>query len=383
MSDAPLVSIVIPTYERVGWVETAIHSVLSQDHPAVELIVVDDGSTDETPALLERIAAREDPARFRHVRHDNAGQSASINRGLELAGGELLGYLSSDDYLLPGALRRLVAEARAHPEADVLFPSYFLADAADHVFDTITPGPHTAAGALAWAACMPGAGVLVRRRLYERIGGWDPTYRYSPDYEWWLRAGDAVFHHVPEPLAVWRSHDGSISTGGLTVATIHERLRLLDELFARDDLPDAVRAIEHEAYASTLIQCAMFLSDNGIGEPAGRFAVEDALGAVISTRAREIVAGSRRHMELEATQVRRHLELLDAQERANSGAAEAARAANAILRTTLEAREAELMQVRRDLADARAERDALREQHVPPARRPRLAGLRPHGRGRA
>lgn len=367
MSDDLLVSIVIPTYNRVGWVETAIQSVLSQDHPAVELIVVDDGSADETPALLERIAARQDPARFRHVRHDNAGQSATINRGLELARGELLGYLSSDDYLLPGALARLVAEAQAHPEAEVLYPSYFLADETDTVFDTITPGPHTAAHALAWASCMPGAGVLVRRRLYERIGGWDPTYRFSPDYEWWLRAGEAAFRHVPEPLAVWRAHDGSISVAGLTVDTIYERLRLLDELFAREDLPEDVRAVRHAAYASTLVQCALFLPDNGIGAKDSRYDVRDALGEVISTSTRDHVADRTRALEAENTSLRRHLELLDEQEQANQRAGEAARATNELLLATLAERDAELAAARAELAAG---------QDAPPPRRGWARGRR-------
>lgn len=377
MSDDLLVSIVIPTYDRVGWVETAIQSVLTQDHPAVELIVVDDGSADETPALLERIAARHDPARLRLLRHGNVGQSATINRGFALARGELLGYLSSDDHLMPGALTRLVAEARAHPDAEVLYPSYLLTDETGTVFDTIIPGPHTAAHALAWASCMPGPGALVRRRLYERIGGWDPTYRYSPDYEWWLRAGEAVFRHVPEPLAVWRSHGGSISIGGLSVDTIYERLRLLDELFAREDLPEDVRAVRHRAYAATLVQCALFLPDNGIGAADGRFVVQDALGEAISTRARTIAADRTRALEAENTSLRRHLELLDEQERANHGAAEAARASNELLRATLAEREAQL-------AAARAELEALGDDAAPADReqRSRLGGLVGRGRSR-
>ena len=118
----PLVSIVVPTYERAGFVETAIMSLLDQDYPALEVIVVDDGSSDETPAVLARIAERVDRRRFRRLRHENVGQAESINRGFAEAGGELLGYLSSDDYLLPGAVSRLVAAAEDHPEAEVFYP---------------------------------------------------------------------------------------------------------------------------------------------------------------------------------------------------------------------------------------------------------------------
>ncbi len=104
----PLVSVVVPTYERAGFVETAVVSLLEQDYPALEVLAIDDGSRDETSVVLARIAERFAPDRFRWWQQENAGQAMTINRGLDQARGELLGYLSSDDYLLPGAISRLV-----------------------------------------------------------------------------------------------------------------------------------------------------------------------------------------------------------------------------------------------------------------------------------
>lgn len=286
MSSGPLVSIVIPTYNRAGFVETAINSVLEQDYEQLELIVLDDGSSDETPELLARIAERHPGERFRWARHDNVGQAATINRGLEQARGELLGYLSSDDYLMPGAIAKLVAAIEQHPDADVVYPWFSMVDLADRVLDVTETLQHTFAGALRMGLCIPGVGVLVRRRLYEQVGGWNPAYRYTPDFEWWLRMGEARFLRVPEALGAWRVHDGSISTGGLGLEYLDERLRLLDETFARDDLSDEVRATRDEAYAAVFVHAAEALLSGSSDDVDRRYVVEDRLGPLFSARAR-------------------------------------------------------------------------------------------------
>ena len=118
----PLVSIVVPTFDRAGYVETAILSLLHQDYPALEVIVVDDGSRDQTRAILSRIGERFPTERFRWLGHANQGQAYSINRGFEAARGELLGYLSSDDFLVPGAITSLVRAALAPSRRRRLLP---------------------------------------------------------------------------------------------------------------------------------------------------------------------------------------------------------------------------------------------------------------------
>jgi hypothetical protein len=277
----PLVSIVVPAYNREGFVETTITSLLEQDYEALEVIALDDGSDDETSAVLERIAQRAPDHRFRWGRHDNIGQAATINRGFEQARGDLLGYVSSDDYLLPGAISRLAAAAEEHPDADVIYPDFFLVDESDHVTDRIRAMQHTLVDALRFSLCYPGVGALVRRRCYERIGGWDPRYRYAPDFEWWLRAGDARFVAVPEPLGAWRVHGGSITMNDFGVADVRARLSerfvMLDEIFARDDLPPEVRAAEKEAWGTMLIEMGVLIDQEGLSRTDRRFAIEDRL----------------------------------------------------------------------------------------------------------
>lgn len=371
----PLVSIVVPAYNRAGLVETTVASLLDQDYEPLEVIALDDGSQDETAAVLARIAERTDGDRFRWDRHDNVGQAATINRGFELARGELLGYLSSDDYMLPGAVSRLVAAAEEHPEADVVYPDFLVVDEADHVTNTVRCLQHTFADSLRWALCIPGVGALMRRRCYERVGGWDPRYHYSPDYEWWLRAGEAAFVRVPEPLGAWRSHGGSITANDFGVADVRrrldERLLMLDEIFARDDLPPDVRKVENEAYSTTLIEMAALLDQEGLGASDRRFALEDRVGVHSSDRGREAMRESHlwhqrmhRFAEHRATAAEYRLGQLELSVEA--------------LRTTAREREAQAALLEAEVERLRAERSARRR---PPwlrvARKLTPAPLRP------
>jgi glycosyltransferase involved in cell wall biosynthesis len=267
--------------------------VLEQDYDRLEVIAIDDGSQDATPRLLARIADRVDPVRFRWLRHENIGQAATFNRGLEESRGDLLGYLSSDDYLLPGAVSRLVAAADQYQDVDIVYPWFQVVDLLDRVIDTAECYEHTFVGTLSWSVCQPGVGALMRRSCYERIGGWDTSYRFAPDFEWWLRARDARFLRVPEVLGAFRVHEGSMTARGWELEKTRERLRLLDEFYANDDLPDDVLAVKHQAYAATLIVAASILDGPGLGAPDRRFVVEDRLGPIYYRKNRESDATDR------------------------------------------------------------------------------------------
>ncbi len=105
----PLVTIIVPAYNRAGGLlEETLDSILGQDYANLECLVLDDGSTDQTPQVLERYAEGH-PQRMRWERHENMGQAKTINRGFEMARGELIGYLNSDDLFLPGAIAKLAA----------------------------------------------------------------------------------------------------------------------------------------------------------------------------------------------------------------------------------------------------------------------------------
>jgi hypothetical protein len=260
----PSVSIVIPTYNRVGWLRGAIDSVLAQDYPDLELVVVDDGSQDGTADLLADYARREPERRFRWLSQENSGQAAALNRGNALARGELLGYLSDDDLLAPGAITRLAAELAGDPGVVLAYPAYYVIDGDGEVVDVTRPVRYSPAAAVRLHDTIVGPAGLVRRSALEP-GGWDGDLRWVGDLIMWLRvgmAGRAV--RVDEPLAFWRRHEGSATIQlGLDHAREHlavaERgLSMLDSGLAAE--------VEAEALRNAAMFSRFFGGENEAGE---------------------------------------------------------------------------------------------------------------------
>jgi peptidoglycan/LPS O-acetylase OafA/YrhL len=270
----PPVSIVIPTYNRREWLGGALDSVLEQDYENIEAVVVDDGSADGTADLLRDYSRRWPRRRFRWLRQANAGQARAINRGNEVARGDILGYLSDDDVLLPGAVSRLAAELITDPTAAAAYPGYREIDAEGRVEDTIRPVPYSPRAALRLHDTVIGPGGLARRWALERAGGWDPELRWMGDLLMWMGvglAGDVV--RVGEPLACWRRHPGS-ATLQPSAEHAREHLRVV-EIGAGLDGMGALSTAERAEATRNACFFGAFLGGSGDTWPGERFVVFD------------------------------------------------------------------------------------------------------------
>ena len=170
MTKLPLVSVIIPTYNAADYLPDALQSVRRQEYAPLEIIVVDDGSTDATPQL---IAGR--GSNVSYVRQDNRGPAAARNRGLQEARGEVIAFLDADDVWPDGTLARQIDCLLARPEAAVALGRTALMGAAD---------------AESWFVPLLGSAVF-RRDVFDRVGRFDETLRYSEDHDWFLRAREA------------------------------------------------------------------------------------------------------------------------------------------------------------------------------------------------
>jgi glycosyltransferase involved in cell wall biosynthesis len=203
----PLVTLVTPAYNQAEYLAETIESVLAQDYPNLEYIVLDDGSTDDTPGVLERYRGR-----VRWERHDNMGQSRTLNKGWSMARGDLLGYLSSDDRLRKNCISRLVAAMQTEEKAVVAYCDFTHIDAAGRRIRDVTTSPYSRYGLVGDLICYPGPGVLFRREVFAATGGWNPRLRQVPDFDFWLRASDlGPFLRVDASLAEYRIHPMSAS----------------------------------------------------------------------------------------------------------------------------------------------------------------------------
>lgn len=205
------VSIVTPVYNQEAFVEETVRSVLAQDYPDIEYIVIDDGSTDGSLVRLQRLAD-EFPGRFQLIHQRNAGQAATLNRGWAQARGDVLAYLSSDDRLHPESVSRMVAALQAAPEVAVAYCDFCLIDTHGQRMADVQTEDFSASRLRDHLVCQPGPGAFFRRSVYEAAGGWDAGLRQVPDFEFWLRASRfGPFLRVPLLLADYRVHDESAS----------------------------------------------------------------------------------------------------------------------------------------------------------------------------
>lgn len=208
----PEFSIVVPVYNHARFLPAALDSVLAQTVGDWEALIVDDGSTDETPAIAARYAAR-DP-RFVSIRKPNGGVASALNEGFARARGKWLLWLSSDDMFLPEKLAVHRAWFARRPEARFFFGRFrLLFDEAGRFEDRDlwgrVPPDGLAEMELLHRNFVSGITICLDRAVAARVGRFDEALRYGQDYEYWTRVlGDARACFVPERTAITRIHPG-------------------------------------------------------------------------------------------------------------------------------------------------------------------------------
>ena len=224
-----LVSTIIPVFNRPQMLRVAVESVLAQTHRPIEIIIADDGSTDQTPEVAG-VLVEQHPDIVRYIRHENAGPGPARELGRRLARGEFLQYLDSDDRLLPNKFSDQIAALRKHPECSVAYGITRLVNQngdvlADPFKWTAREIPELFPGLLVdrwWCTHTP----LYRRSLTDQIGPWCDM-RWSQDWEYDSRIGalgtKLVYcgTHVSEHV----QHDGVRQTSSASWATDPTRLR--------------------------------------------------------------------------------------------------------------------------------------------------------------
>mgnify|MGYP001558940534 FL=1 len=242
---APLVSIVIPAYNHCGYLREAIESVLAQTYRNVELIVIDDGSTDDTQRVLEAYGER-----FYWESQENMGQSRTLNKGWGMAKGDILAYLSADDVLMPDAVAKSVACLQQNPDAVLSYCNTNFIDPQSRVIRGVTAPDYSYHDMVATVTCPTSTGAFFLRSAFSKTGGWDPQMRHHPDYDCWLRLGlHGRFVHIDETLGAFRIHGGSQSFSQTSVETAEEMLRIMTKFYALPQLPADILLARNEAFA--------------------------------------------------------------------------------------------------------------------------------------
>jgi len=238
------VSVIIPAYNAARFLTAALDSVFRQDYPLFEVIVVDDGSTDDTAAVLRPYADR-----VTILGQENAGVSAARNRGLAAARGEWVVFLDADDQFLPAKLADQTALFTRHPSLAMVHSGWQLVDEDDRFLRNVEPWRHCPRldleTWLLWKPVFPGA-MMFRRRVVQAAGGFDESLRQAEDVDLVLRialaGGTAAWHR--QPTIRYRHHRGNTIRDGRQQA--RDLSRVLDKFFAQPRIPRRLR--RREAY---------------------------------------------------------------------------------------------------------------------------------------
>jgi glycosyltransferase involved in cell wall biosynthesis len=210
---APTVSVVMPVFQAAGFLAEAIESILAQTHPDLELIAVDDGSTDASGEILERYAKR-DP-RLIVARKCHEGVIRARNAGLSLARAPFVACMDADDVSLPDRLARQVSALTARPDVVCIGGGFDVIDASNRLLNRVLPPcEHAAILAMALLGHSPicGSNAMFRTREVLAIGGYDEAADFAEDLDLWLRLGETGrLANLPDVISRVRFHDASQS----------------------------------------------------------------------------------------------------------------------------------------------------------------------------
>ena len=262
----PLVSIVTPSYNQAEYLEATIRSVLEQDYPRIEYIVVDGASTDSSVEIVRRYADRlswwaSEPDR---------GQAEAINKGFDRATGEIVAWLNSDDLYLPGAIAAAASALGADPGLGMVYGDAVTIDPAGWPLNRLSFGDWGLAELRRFRIiCQPA--VFMRRSLLDQAGPLDPSYHYMLDHHLWLRVAQlAPIHHIPALWAAARQHPAAKNVSQ-PAAFSRETLRLLDWEETQPGLAPRTAQERRGMQAGAYRLSARYLLEGGAYAPALRF----------------------------------------------------------------------------------------------------------------
>jgi len=258
----PLVTVITPAYNRASLIAETIESILAQDYPNLEYIVLDDGSTDATLEVIKHYDGR-----LHWDSHPNMGETLTVNKGFSIARGDIVGVVNSDDPLLPGAISRAVETLLHQPSAVVAYPDWQLIDAHGNKLQVVRCRDYVShAEMVRGHYCLPGPGAFFWRKVIEETGGRDPAFRYVGDFDFWLRAGLlGDFVRIPEVLASFRTHADSASVCSSSVDMAREHLRVIGKMFNDCNLRSDLEQIRAESFLNAYHAAVCFSGKGNLG----------------------------------------------------------------------------------------------------------------------
>ncbi len=253
-----LVSIITPSFNQAAYLEQTINSVLNQEYPNIEYIVMDGSSTDGSPAIIKKYA---DKLAY-WVSENDQGQADAINKGFAHATGDIVAWLNSDDYYLAGAVSAAVKKFEEHPDVTLVYGNMLAVDEHSKTFNTLTYRQLTLEDLLCFQIIGQPA-VFMRRTALQSAGGLDPSFHFMLDHHLWIRiARLGKILYVDQTWAAARYHPEA-KNRAKAAEFGRDAFRILD--FAGQDKTFApiLAGVSHRARASANRVDSRYLLDGG------------------------------------------------------------------------------------------------------------------------
>ncbi len=259
---SPKVDIIIPAYNQGHYLKECVESALAQTWENIEVIIVDDGSTDNTAEVGQSF----DDPRVTYIYQDNKGLSGARNTGLENSTGEFVSFLDSDDLFLPTKLSKLMGLFADNPELGLCAgDSILIGEDGEPIGKTYGDGmPNRPEEWLNGNRIHVGS-VLVKKEWLDKVDPFDENLRACEDWDMWLRLAimGCQMKWLPETVSKYRVHSHQMTRETLRMKSA--MLTVLDKTFENENLPDSWKNFEAEARSSALVKAAAraFLSGDG------------------------------------------------------------------------------------------------------------------------
>lgn len=258
-SECPLVTIITPTYNQANYIGETIESIMAQEYPNIEHIVLNDGSTDSTAEVLRYYSDN-----IVLVTQENIGQTNTVNKGFSMAHGEYIVVVNSDDPLFPGAISKIISLMILSPKVDVGYPDWNYINNHGNIIEHVQVPEHDYHFMVRHHRCYVGPCAVIRRSAMKYAPFWDSFFRYYADFDYWLRLGlHCSFMRIPFTLASFRVHEDShsVSMTG-TEEFVEEHIGLMEKYFAQENLPASIIKLQRESMSWAHYEAAITSGSN-------------------------------------------------------------------------------------------------------------------------
>lgn len=263
MPELPLVSIITPSYNQADFLEETIQSVLAQGYPNLEYIIIDGGSKDGSVEIIKKYADR----LAWWVSEKDDGQADALNKGFARASGEIIAWVNSDDYYLPGALHAAVKELQDRPDHSFVFGDVISVDVAGKPFNVMTYGDW-GLDELAQFNIIGQPSVFMRRKHLEQAGYTDPYFDLMFDHQLWLRIAQfGPIQYIPQRWSAARYH-AAAKNWSRAPGYGQDAYRIVEWMAGQPGLADTYKCLRRRIWAGAHRVNAHYLLDGGFPKQA-------------------------------------------------------------------------------------------------------------------